>query len=65
MELNWTPLPGEWVAPPLPGVQRGLPTADGQSLFTAVQEQLGLKLRAQTGPVDTLVIDSVEKPSEN
>jgi bla regulator protein blaR1 len=65
MELNWTPLPGEWVAPPSPGVQRGLPTADGPSLFTAVQEQLGLKLRAQTGPVDTLVIDSVEKSSEN
>lgn len=65
MELHWTPLPGEWVAPPSPGVQRGLPAADGPSLFTALQEQLGLKLRGQTGPVDTLVIDSVEKPSEN
>ena len=32
-------------------------------LFTAVQEQLGLKLETARGPVDVLVIDSVEKPS--
>ena len=43
------------------------PSADSTlpSLFTAVQEQLGLKLDAQKGPVETLVIDSVERPSEN
>ena len=35
------------------------------SLFTAVQEQLGLKLESTKGPVDFLVIDSVQKPTEN
>jgi uncharacterized protein (TIGR03435 family) len=35
------------------------------SLFTAVEEELGLKLNATKGPVDTLVIDHVEQPSEN
>ncbi len=42
-----------------------VPTDSGPSLFTALQQQLGLKLESQKGPVETLIIDSVEKPTEN
>jgi uncharacterized protein (TIGR03435 family) len=35
------------------------------SIFDAVKDQLGLQLTARKGPVEILVIDRVEKPSEN
>jgi uncharacterized protein (TIGR03435 family) len=37
----------------------------GPSLFTALQEQLGLKLETGKAPLDILIIDHAEKPSEN
>jgi uncharacterized protein (TIGR03435 family) len=39
--------------------------ATGPSLFSAIEDQLGLKLESTKAPVDVLVIDSVEKPSPN
>lgn len=41
------------------------PPADGMSLQSAIQEQLGLKLVSARGPVDVLVIDSAERPAAN
>lgn len=59
-ELTWTP---DQLPPAPPG--QTLPPADpnGPSLFTAVQEQLGLRLQATTGPVEVLVIDNAERPT--
>ena len=37
----------------------------GPSLFTAIQEQLGLRLESTRGPVQVLIIDHAERPSEN
>jgi uncharacterized protein (TIGR03435 family) len=36
-----------------------------QDIFAALREQLGLRLEATKGPIETLVIDKVERPSEN
>jgi uncharacterized protein (TIGR03435 family) len=52
-------------APPPPAANAPAPDPSGPSLFTAVQEQLGLRLRPQKSPVELLVIDHVTKPSEN
>jgi uncharacterized protein (TIGR03435 family) len=41
------------------------PTDDGPSLFTAVQDQLGLKLEPTKAPLDVLVIEHAERPTQN
>ncbi len=64
IDLNFTP-EFETVGPLTPGGGPPPPNPDGPSLFTAVQEQLGLKLDAERAPVEVLVIDKVERPSEN
>jgi bla regulator protein blaR1 len=44
----------------------GAPEGDARpTLFAAVQDQLGLKLESGKGPAEVLVIDHIERPSEN
>jgi uncharacterized protein (TIGR03435 family) len=56
LNLNWAADDGEPIASD---------SATGPSLFTAIQEQLGLKLEPTKAPVPILLIDHAEKPSEN
>ena len=59
LDLEWTP--DQWkpqLPPDVPQQPQIIP--NGPSLFTALQEQLGLKLEPTRGPVDVLVIDHVE-----
>ena len=69
IKLQWTPDPGQNAAPlggaPLPGVDPPPSDPNGPSIFAALQEQLGLRLESQKAPVELIVIDRVEKPSEN
>jgi len=80
-DLDWTPDEGQRGAGFIPGVppppppagggeghvpSASNPEANGVSLFTAVQSQLGLKLDAKKGSVELIVVDHVEKtPTEN
>lgn len=71
INLKWTPdeSEGMMMRPP-DGSQPGAgnpapPTTTGPSIFTALEEQLGLKLEAHKEPGDVIVIDHIEQPSPN
>ena len=53
--LHWTP----------DTVQPSAQTPDDVSIFTGIQEQLGLHLRAGKAPIEVLVIDHAEMPTAN
>jgi uncharacterized protein (TIGR03435 family) len=67
IDLTWTPdqMPRPAGDGPPPQINGVAVDPNGPSLFTAVQEQLGLKLDSQRGPVEMLVVDKAEKPVEN
>jgi|SRR5215469_9959150 len=56
---------GDSLGQPATGGAKPSPDMSGHSIFTALQEQLGLKLEASKGPVEKFVIDHAERPDEN
>jgi len=69
LKLEWQPDENQVVMFQALGVPEGFgaPAPDplGPSLFTALEEQLGLRLDSQRGSVETFIIERIERPSEN
>lgn len=67
IDLQWSPdMSGaNQLAPGQQAPIRALPRTDGPSFFTALREQLGLKLEPAAEPIPVLVIDSIHRPTEN
>jgi len=62
LDLNWTP---DRTPPNAPAGVSADADRDAPSIFTALKEQLGLKLESAKRPVEVLVIDHVERPTPN
>jgi uncharacterized protein (TIGR03435 family) len=62
--VEWTPDESQAFPPRAPGAPQPADSA-GPSIFTAFQDSLGLKLESAKGPVEMIVVDSADKPSEN
>lgn len=58
--LQWVP-----ESTPAAGTDGVLPDAPGPSLFTVLQQELGLKLESRKVPTEMIIIDKAEKPTEN
>ena len=71
--VDRTGLSGDWqfdisFAPPppaAPGIQPSIPDSDAASLFTVLQESLGLKLEAARVPMPVMIVDRVERPAQD
>lgn len=61
--LKWTP--DESQGAMFKGAESPPADVSGPSIFTAIEEQLGLRLESRKGPVEILVVDHAERPSEN
>lgn len=60
-DLTWAPDNSQFGG----GVAAASPDAPSPPFFTAIQQQLGLRLVATRGPVDSLVVDQAQRPSAN
>src|SRR6478735_8914868 len=65
IDLQWTA--DEGAIPFLEGSSDPVPPPDpqGQTILTALNEQLGLKIESRMAPVDVIVIDHIQRPSAN
>jgi uncharacterized protein (TIGR03435 family) len=64
LQLSWGPQPVA-TPPGTAGTTAPLVEPDGPTIFTALREQLGLRLEPRRGPIDTFFVEHAEWPSEN
>jgi uncharacterized protein (TIGR03435 family) len=65
LDIEFSPDLLQQPGPPGANANPGATDSSVPSIFAALQEQLGLKLESTRGPVDVLIIDRVEHPTED